>query len=440
MTDVHAARRQRLMRALGDGVLILPTAPHRLRNGDTHFEFRPGSDFWWLTGFEEPEALLVLKQQGAAPPHLTLFVRPRDPEREIWDGRRAGVSGARRRFGADAAFPLGELAKRLPGLLAGAPRIFHAVSRDAEHDAQLFAALQHNANRARRSAPPLHPPLVDPTPLLAALRVVKDDDEIARLERAGAITAAGHRAAMAAARPGAAEYEVQAEIERAFRAGGARRCGYNSIVASGANACILHYVENDRRMRAGELLLVDAGAEYGMYTADITRTFPVSGRFTEAQRAVYEVVLRAQLAAIRAARPGRPWNAPHAVATKALTRGLLELGVLRGNPARLWKKQAFRTWYMHGTSHWLGMDVHDAGSYQDERGKPVRLRPGMVLTVEPGLYFAPRDTKVPAELRGIGVRIEDDVLVTRKGNRVLTAAAPKSVADVEAACGGGPVA
>jgi Xaa-Pro aminopeptidase len=434
MTDVHAARRQRLMRALGDGVLVLPTAPHRLRNGDTHHEFRPGSDFWWLTGFEEPEALLLLDRRSGRDLRFTLFVRPRDPEREIWDGRRAGVHGARSRFGADAAFPIGELGKQLPELLAGAPRIFHGLAREPELDAKLLAALQHNADRARRSAPPLHPPLVDPQPVLAALRVVKDADEVARLERAAAITAAGHRAAMAAARPGAAEYEVQAEVERTFRAGGARRCGYGSIVASGANACILHYVENDRRMRAGELLLVDAGAEYGMYTADITRTFPVSGRFTEPQRAVYEVVLRAQLAAIRAARPGAPWNAPHAVATKALTRGLLELGVLRGDPARLWKKQAFRRWYMHGTSHWLGMDVHDAGSYQDARGKPVPLRAGMVLTVEPGLYFGPRDPKVPAELRGIGVRIEDDVLVTRGGNRVLTAAAPKSVAEVEATC------
>jgi Xaa-Pro aminopeptidase len=247
----------------------------------------------------------------------------------------------------------------------------------------------------------------------------------------------GHRAAMAAAGPGVAEYEVQAVLEAEFRRHGSPRTGYGSIVASGPNACILHYHDNDRTMRAGELLLIDAGTEYGGYTADVTRTFPVSGRFSEAQAAVYRIVLKAQLAGIRAVRPGARWDAPHRACIRVLTRGMVELGALRGRVPKLIAKDKFKRFYMHGTSHWLGRDVHDAGAYQDARGKPVPMEPGMVLTVEPGLYFGPRDRSVPEELRGIGVRIEDDVLVTRTGNRVLTAATPKSVRDVEAACADG---
>jgi Xaa-Pro aminopeptidase len=288
------------------------------------------------------------------------------------------------------------------------------------------------SGRTPRSAPPLHPPLVDPGPAIAALRCVKDPDELALLEQAAEVTALGHLQAMQVAAPGVHEYQVQAVLEAAFKASGARRLGYPSIVASGPNACILHYRENDRRLRHGDLLLVDAGAEYGMYTADVTRTYPVAPRFTPPQRAAYAVVLRAQQAAIRAARAGRPWHAPHRTAIRELTRGLVALGVLRGDVARLVDKEAFKPFYMHGTSHWLGLDVHDAGAYQDERGRPVRLRPGHVLTVEPGLYFDRRDRRVPRALRGIGIRIEDDVLVTRAAPRVLTAAVPKQVDQIEA--------
>jgi Xaa-Pro aminopeptidase len=433
MSELHRHRREQLLRALGDGVLIVPTAPHRLRNGDTHYEFRPGSDFHWLTGFREPEAVLVASRRDGRRHEAVLFVRPRDKEREVWDGKRAGVLGAVRRFGADRAFPIHELQAKLPELLRGQPAVFHSLRRDPALDDVVLGALARVAMGQKRSNPPAHPPLVDPFPAIARLRAVKDEHEIGILQQAARITAAGHRAAMACARPGLREYEVQAEIEAAFKRLGARRTGYETIVASGPNACTLHYVQNDRALRRGDLLLIDAGAEYELYTADVTRTFPVGGRFSPAQRRVYELVLKAQLLAIRAARPGARWNAPHAVATRVLTKGLVELGILRGRPAVLHRRGAYRPWYMHGTSHWLGMDVHDVGSYQDGDGQAVRLRPGHVLTVEPGLYFASGDARVPKALRGIGVRIEDDVLIKGNGNRVLTAAAPKSVAELETA-------
>jgi Xaa-Pro aminopeptidase len=432
--DDHARRRQRLLDELGDGLLILPTAPHPLRNGDVHYEFRPGSDFSYLTGFPEPGAVLVAWREvlrGRRGHRAVLFVLPRDREREIWDGRRHGVHGAVAKFGADRAFPIAELWKRLPELLQGQRRVFHALGRDRAFDERLLEVLRARAFEQRRSNPPAHPGIEDPSPAIAALRAVKEPGEIAILERSAAITAAGHVAAMRSARPGVGEFAVQAELEAEFRRHGSPRNGYSSIVASGANACVLHYTQNDRTLRRGELLLVDAGAELEGYTTDVTRTFPVSGAFTPAQRAVYAIVLAAQKAGIRAVRPGARWDAPHRACVRRLTRGLVELGVLRGAVPKLVDKLKYRPWYMHGTSHWLGMDVHDAGAYQRDEA-PVRLRTGMVLTVEPGLYFAPRDASVPKELRGIGVRIEDDVLVTRSGSRVLTAAVPKEIADVEA--------
>jgi Xaa-Pro aminopeptidase len=427
-----AQRRQRLLDRLGPGLLILPTAKSALRNGDVGYEFRPGSDFWYLTGFPEPDAVLVAWREGRGH-RSVLFVRPRDPQREIWDGKRFGVRGAVRTFGVDRALPIGELWRELPKLLEGHERVFHRLGVDAEFDDKLLAVARRAATARRRRNPPAHPAFVDPLPALAELRLHKDRDEIAILERAAAVTAAGHVAAMAAARPGRFEYEVQAVLEARFRESGSPRNGYPSIVASGANACILHYHDNDRRMRAGDLLLIDAGAEVDGYTADVTRTFPVGGRFGDAQRAVYSVVLAAQKAGIRAARPGAAWDAPHKACVRALTKGLVALGALRGAPAKLIAKETYKRFYMHGTSHWLGMDVHDVGSYEDADGKPARLREGMVLTVEPGLYFGSRERRVRKELRGIGVRIEDDVLVTRAGPRVLTAAVPKEIGAVEAA-------
>lgn len=422
------------MNDLGDGVLLLPTAPETLRNGDVLQEYRPGSDFHFLTGFPEPESVLVAWRTGASTHRAILFVRPRDKAREVWDGPRFGIAGARREFGVDEAHAIGELWQRLPEWFGAHARLFHRLGTDAAFDRRLLDTFAGLARKHRRRQPPAHPAIVDPVPALAAMRLVKDATELAALRRAAAISADGHRQAMAAARSGMHEYEVQAVLEAAFRHGGSPRNGYPSIVASGRNACVLHYHENDRRMRQGDLLLIDAGAEFGGCTADITRTFPVGGRFSPAQAAVYRVVLRAQLAGIRACRQGAPSDQVHKVCVRSLTRGLVELGVLRGRVAALVAKEKYKPFYMHGTSHWLGRDVHDVGAYLGADGEPLPLLAGAVLTVEPGLYFAPGDRRVPAALRGIGVRIEDDVLVTPRGPVVLTAAAPKTIAEVERAC------
>ena len=431
---LHRQRRQRLLDTLGDGLLLLATAPESPRNGDVLHEFRPGSDFHFLTGFPEPEAVLAAWRTGRGRHHAVLFVRPRDPAREVWDGRRFGVQGAQRGFGVDEAFPFAELWQRLPGLAAARSRLFHRLGADPGFDRRLLDAFAALARKHRRRQLPMHPTIPDPIPTLAALRLRKDGAELAAMRRAAAISADGHVAAMRAARPGVHEYEVQAALEAAFRRGGSPRNGYPSIVASGANACVLHYHDNDRLMRDGDLLLVDAGAEFAGCTADITRTFPVSGRFTAAQAAVYRVVLRAQLAGIRACRVGAPWDRAHKVCIASLTRGLVELGVLRGSVARLVAKEKYKPFYMHGTSHWLGRDVHDVGAYQDRAGKAEPLPAGAVLTIEPGLYFGRYDRRVPRELRGIGVRIEDDVLITASGPKVLTEAVPKDLREIERVC------
>ncbi len=433
---LHRRRRQQLLDRLGDGLLVLPTAPELLRNGDVHCEYRPGSDFHFLTGFGEPEAMLVAWRLGKGRHRSVLFVRPRDPAREIWDGRRYGVEGARAAFGVDEAREIGSFWRDLPTLLAPHPVLFCRLTVDANFDRRLLETCRAAAFARRRRSPPLHPTITDPGPALAELRLRKDDAELAALRTAAGATAVGHLAAMEAARPGMFEYEVQAVLEAGFRSAGSPRNGYASIVASGPNACVLHYHDNDRRMRAGDLLLIDAGAECGGSTADVTRTFPVSGRFSDPQRRVYEIVLRAQLAGIRACRAGARWDAAHRACLRSLTRGLVELGVLRGDVGTLVAKGACRKWYMHGTSHWLGRDVHDVGAYEGQDGKPEPLPVGAVLTVEPGLYFGRHDRSVPRELRGIGVRIEDDVLVTARGPEVLTAAIPKSVAAIEGSCSG----
>lgn len=428
---LHRRRRQRLLDELGDGLLLLPTANETFRNSDVHHEFRPGSDFHYLTGFPEPDALLAAWRTGKGKHRAVLFVRPRDPAREIWDGVRYGTAGAQKTFGVDEALPIAELWTKLAELLAAHRTVFHHFTRDRGFDQRLLDAFARVAMQKKRQQP-AHPTIVDPMPVLARARQIKDERELETLRRAAAATVAGHVAAMQFATPGMYEFDVQATIEAAFRMCGSGRNGYSSIVASGSNACVLHYHENDRLMKKGDLLLVDAGAEVEGLTGDVTRTFPVDGTFTDAQRAVYAVVLRAQLAGIRAAKPLAPWDAPHKAVLRSLTQGLVQLKVLKGNVTRLLAKAAYKPFYMHGTSHWLGRDVHDVGAYQDEQGKPVRLRAGMVLTVEPGLYFDPKDRRVPAAFRGIGIRIEDDVLITARGNEVLTAAVPKTIAEIEA--------
>jgi Xaa-Pro aminopeptidase len=432
--QLHRRRRQQLLDSLGDGVLLLSTAAETHRNGDVLHEYRPGSDFHFLTGFPEPAALLVAwrtKQRGH---QAVMFVRRRDPEREIWDGRRWGTAGARAAFGVDRAIATDKLWQELPELLRGQRRLFYRLGVDAGFDRKLLEMFATEARRHKKRQPAAHPTIQDPTPAMAVQRRSKDAAELQALRQAAAISVAGHRAAMAAARPGLAEFEVQAVLEGEFRRLGSPRNGYPSIVASGRNACILHYHDNDRVMRAGDLLLIDAGAEVGGSTADITRTFPVSGTFTPAQAAVYRVVLRAQLAGIRACCAGARWDAAHRACLRSLTKGLIELGVLRGRWQVQLKREKWKPFYMHGTSHWLGRDVHDVGAYLGKGDRPERLPVGAVLTVEPGLYFGARDRRVPKALRGIGIRIEDDVLITAKGPQVLTANAPKTIAEIEAAC------
>ncbi len=429
-----AGRRAAFARRMGHGVAVLVGAPHVTRNGDVPYEYRQGSDFYYLTGFEEPEAVAVI-----APDHpkhrFVLFVRPRDRAMEVWNGPRAGVEGARRHFGADAAYPIGRLDEILPQYLSGQERLLYKVGRDKAFDDRIIGMLNTLRAQARAGigAPST---LADPSEILAEMRLFKGPEEIGLLRKAIALTDRGHRAAMAATRPGLMEFQVQAEMEGVFRAGGSPRLGYGSIVGSGANATVLHYTRNDRKMRAGDLLLIDAGTEFGYYTADVTRTFPVGGRFTPAQRAVYEVVLDAQKEAIRKVRPGVSFQAVHDAAVEVLTEGCRKLGLLKGPAGKLIKTGAFRAYYMHRTSHWLGMDVHDAGKYREGEGWR-KLQPGMVLTVEPGLYIAPGCRKAPPKYRGIGVRIEDDILVTRHGHENLTEALPREPEAVEALVGRG---
>jgi Xaa-Pro aminopeptidase len=400
------------------------------RNNDVEHEWRQDSDFHYLSGFDEPDSVLVLR--GGAEPRFVLFVRPRDAEREAWDGPRAGVDGAVADFGADAAHPIAELGERLPELLGGVESVYYRLGRERGNDDVVLRALD-GVRRLARKGVACPRAIVDPVVALHEQRLVKTPEEIERMQRAALITEAGHREVMAGTRAGMFEYEAEALLRGAFRRGGAERHAYPPIVGSGPNATILHYRKNDRRMQDGDLLLVDAGCEYDYYASDVTRTFPVSGTFTAAQRAVYQVVLDAQLAAISAARPGATVDDVHAVACRALTSGLIELGIVEGPLDKAMDEERYKPWYMHRTSHWLGMDVHDVGVYFIA-GKPRALLPGMVITVEPGLYFGAADERVRPELRGIGIRIEDDVLVTEAEPQNLTASIPKQIDAVEQAC------
>lgn len=430
---MHRQHRQSFLEVLareGAAAVVASGAP-RVRNHDSEHRFRPASDFWYLTGFDEPEAVLVLAPRADA--RATLFLRPKDREQEVWSGRRLGVEGAVERLGVDEAFPIDELAKRLPGLLAGHESVVYRLGEDEERDAQLLAA--QRACQRRRSREGARAPLawVDPSRWLHELRLVKSAAELEVMRRAAAVSVEAHRLAMRAAAPGRNECEVDALLGYTFRRHGCTGAAYESIVAGGANACILHYTRNDQPLCAGELLLVDAGAERDYYASDVTRTFPVDGRFTPEQRALYEVVLDAQRQAILAVRPGARFVDPHRVATRRLAAGLLELGLLQGSLDEVCESEAHVRFTIHRTSHWLGLDVHDCGAYFAE-GASRRLEPGMVLTVEPGLYVAPDDTTVEPRWRGIGIRIEDDVAVTADGREVLTAALPTEADEVEAVC------
>lgn len=422
------ARREKFMQAIGSAVAIIPSAPIRNRTHDLDYEYRQDSDFFYLTGFKEPEAVLVLVPNH--PEHrVLLFVRPRDPERETWDGRRAGTEGAVRDYGADVAYPITEIDQILPLYLANQKSLYYRFGKDMAFDERVMGWLASVRAKARQGieAPTV---MVDPSELLHEWRLIKEPAEIDLMRKAATIAAEAHTRAMQVARPGMAEYELQAEIEYVFRKRGAMGPSYGSIVGGGDNACILHYVENDAALKDGDLVLIDAGAEYGFYASDITRTFPVSGRFSPAQREIYELVLQAELEAIAQVKPGNPYNAMHDTAVRVLTEGLVRLGILQGNVDELIATEAYRRFYMHRTGHWLGIDVHDVGRYK-VNGEWRPLEPGMVLTVEPGLYIAEGSEGVDPKYWGIGIRIEDDVLVTPTGHEVLTHGVPKAIAEIE---------
>jgi Xaa-Pro aminopeptidase len=424
------ARRERALAGLRPGAIVLFSAPYALRNNDVEHEWRQHSDFHFLTGFDEPDSVAVLSSEPK--PKFVLFVRPRDPEREVWDGPRAGVEGAVSEFGADEAHPIGELEAKLPSLFENLDTLCYELGHERSHDDVVLRAIDNIRRRARRGVG--HPrAIVDPTSILHELRLKKAPEELDLMRRAAEITEQGHREVMAKTLPGMFEYEAEALLRAVFRRNGSERHAYPPIVASGSNSTILHYHKNDRRMLDGDLLLVDAGSEYGYYASDVTRTFPVNGRFSAPQRAVYEIVLQAELEAIRAVRAGATLEGVHTTAVRVVTQGLIDLGVIDGPLDKAVEDERFKPWFMHRTSHWLGMDVHDVGGYH-VRGVPRPLEAGMVLTVEPGLYFGSGDERVPSELRGIGVRIEDDVAVTDSEPIVLTESIPKRIDDVERAC------
>jgi Xaa-Pro aminopeptidase len=414
--------------AAPSSVAVLPAAPVFVRNNDVDHEYRQDSDFFYLTGFDEPESVLVL---DAAERKATLFVRPRDKDREVWDGPRAGVDGAKA-FGADDAFVVAELDEKLPNLLQNRRRVYYRLGRSRAFDDRLLSAIDRV--RARQRLGVFAPSeIVDAGAVLHEMRLRKSPVEIETMRTAARITREAHELAMRRTRPGMHEYEVEALLLDTFRRHGSERPAYGSIVGSGPNACVLHYRKNDRRIDAGELLLIDAGCEYGYYASDVTRTFPVGRGFTREQQAIYELVLQAQEEGIAASVPGATIDEIHRLDVRIITKGLVEFGLLKGEVDKLIETEGYKRFFMHRTSHWLGMDVHDVGAYFDS-GKPRRLEPGMVLTVEPGIYIAPDDDSVPPEWRGIGVRIEDDVLVTTTEPEVLSAGIPKTVEEVRRAC------
>jgi Xaa-Pro aminopeptidase len=426
-------RRRRLLQEAGPGgAVLLAAAPERVRNRDVHYPYRQDSDFSYLTGFPEPDALLLLlpkRKEG----EVVLFCRPRDEKREVWDGPRAGIDGAVADFGANEAYPIEELDERLPGLLEGRERLYYALATDPELDQRLMGWIQ--AVRAKVRAGVRAPSrLIAIDGLLHEQRLIKSKAELKIMRRAARISAEAHRRVMRVCRPGQWEYELEAEFSRVCASRGGRFQAYPPIVGSGANACVLHYVDNEHRLKDGDLVLIDAGCELEDYASDITRTFPVNGRFSAPQRELYELVLAAQRAAIAKVVAGNRWNDPHEAAVRTLTKGLVELGILRGGKRavpKLIKEEKYKPYFMHRTGHWLGMDVHDVGDYKRD-GKWRRLEPGMVLTVEPGLYIPSEKNEVPKRYRNTGIRIEDDVAVTEDGNEVLSAHAPKSVEAIEA--------
>lgn len=429
MPPDFASRRRTFMERMQGGVAIICGAPERMRSHDVEYVYRPDSDLYYLTGFPEPDAVALL-----APDHpehrFVLFVRPQNPEQEVWTGRRAGVDGAKERHGADAAYPLTDLDERLAAYLGSTEHVHYTLGKYPAFDERFIRLLCHVRAQARTgvNAPDL---LLDPAAILHEMRLRKTPEDVALLRRAVDVTIEGQRAAMRATRPGLREFEIQAVLEYIFTRRGALFPGFPTIVASGPNATVLHHVRNDRLMANGDLLLIDAGAEVDLHAGDLTRTIPVSGRYSAEQRAIYDIVLAAQKKAIEVVRPGVPWSAYHDAAVRVLVEGMIEIGLLAGTVDEVIEKGDYKRYYMHRTGHWLGMDVHDVGRYRTG-GEWRPLEPGMVLTVEPGIYIAEDATEAPVPFRGIGIRIEDDILVTADGHEVLSAACPKEPAEVEA--------
>ncbi len=431
----YRQRQQELMSKIGGGTAIFRSAPMATMHNDVEYSYRQDSSFYYLTGFNEPEAVAVF-----APHHeeqkYVLFVQPKDPEKETWTGYRCGIDVAKEIYGADEAYPIAELDEKLPQYLINADRIYYHMGHDANfnqtviyHWQQLLRGYQ------KRGRVPLA--IEDTRPLIFPMRLVKSPAEIAMMRQATKISAMAHNRAQEFARPGVYEYQIQAEIEHIFRKEGATGFAYPTIVASGSNACVLHYIENNRQMQDNELLLIDAGCSYGYYNGDITRTFPVGGKFTTEQKILYEIVLEAQLKAIAEVQPGKPYNEFHDMAVCVIVQGLLDLGLLQGDLEEIIKEEKYKPFYMHRTGHWLGLDVHDAGVYKHNEETWQNLQPGHIVTVEPGIYISPfikpaeGQPEIPDNWKGIGIRIEDDVLVTAEGHDILTADVPKSIADME---------
>ncbi len=435
MQAQYRQRREQLMSKIGNGTAIFRSAPMAVMHNDVEYAFRQDSDFFYLTGFNEPQAVALL-----APHHsehrFVLFVQPKDQEKEVWSGYRCGVEAAKQEYGADEAYPIAELDEKLPQYLDSADRIYYHIGRDRAFNDQILNHWQRLMRTyPKRGTGPIA--IEDTGPILHSIRLFKSQVELELMRRAANIAVEAHNYAMEIAAPGRYEYEIQAEMERIFRLRGGMGPAYPTIVASGANACILHYIENNRQMQDRDLLLIDAGCAYNYYNSDITRTFPVSGKFTPEQKILYELVLEAQKQAIAQVQPGNPYKQIHDTAVRVLTEGLVELGILKGEIDKLIEEEKYKPYYMHRTGHWLGLDVHDVGVYQHGEDKPQILQPNQVLTVEPGLYIVP-NTKLAEDQPetdprwvGIGIRIEDDVLVTSTGHEVLTAGVPKDVAQVE---------
>ncbi len=425
-----AARRHKLIEMMGkNSIAIIPSAHEQTRSRDTEYPFRQDSDFFYLTGFNEPDSVLVLIPNR---PHgeYVLFNRERDLKKESWHGRRFGQEGVQQHFDVDDAFPINDVDDILPGLMEGRDKVFYALGDNKVFDEQVMLWLNSLRKKVHQGALPIGE-IIDIRHFLHDMRLFKSQAEVKIMRHAAEVSAKAHQRAMKSTAPGKWEWQVEADILHEMAQGGCRFPAYNSIVAGGDNACILHYTENQDKLKAKQMLLIDAGGEYQGYAADITRTFPVNGKFSRAQKKLYTLVLKAELAAIDQVHPGSDWSKPHEAAVKVLTEGMVELGILKGKVANLIKKEVYKKYYMHKTGHWLGLDVHDVGDYR-VADQPRTLEPGMVMTVEPGLYIPSDDKQVPVEYRGMGIRIEDDVLVTKEGHDVLSKDAPKTIVEIEA--------